>query len=97
METTGTLLAVQYTCVAGHHNRWHLQPLLRGMAAGNSLLLSAAILFSGSTFTKFAHLADILNLSILAQCTFHDMQSKYLFSVVHHTWTQHQKQVFQRL
>ena len=96
METTGTWLTVQYTCAVGHHNRWHSQPLLRGMAAGN-LLLSAAILFSGSTFTKFAHLDDVLNLSILAERTFHDIQSKYLFSVVHHTWTQHQQQVFQRL
>ena len=62
LETTGTLLTVQYTCAADHHNRWHSQPLLRGMAAGNSLL-SATFLFSGSTFTKFARLADILNLS----------------------------------
>ena len=88
METTATLLTVQYTCAAGHHNRWYSQPRLRGTTAGN-VLLPAAILFSGSNFTKFAHLADILNHSILAERTFHDIQSTYLFSVVHHTWTQH--------
>ena len=88
METTATLFTVRYTCAAGHHNRCHFRPRLRGTTAGN-VLLSAAILFSGSNFTKFTHLANIPNLSILAERTFQDIQSTYLFSVVHHTWTQH--------
>ena len=34
--------------------------MIKGMAAGN-LLLSAAILFCGLTFTGIANLADVLN------------------------------------
>ena len=40
--------------------------MLEGMAAGN-LLLSSSILLSGSTFTKVAYLADILNLKIFSE------------------------------
>ena len=51
--------------------------MLEGMAAGN-LLLSSSILLSGSTFTKVASLADILNLKIFGENTFYNIQNKYL-------------------
>lgn len=96
LETSGSLLSVQHICTSGHVSKWFSQPHVSGVAAGN-LLLSAAILFSGSSYTKFAHLADTLNLPILAERTFHRIQSNYLFPVIHRTWTQHQQLIIQRL
>ena len=96
METSWSSLSVQYVCTSGHVSRWCSQPHISGMAAGN-LLLSAAILFSGGSYTKFAHLANTLNLVIPAERTFHRIQSTYLFPVIHRTWTRHQQLIFQRL
>ena len=57
----GTLLVVSGICPDGHVLDWQSQPMVRGMAAGN-LLLSAAILLCGLTFTGIANLADVFNL-----------------------------------
>ena len=46
-------------CPDGHVLHWQSQPMVRGMATGN-LLLSAAILLYGLTFTGIANLADLL-------------------------------------
>ena len=45
-----TMLIVSGTCPDGHTLKWQSQPMIKGMAAGN-LLLSAAILLCGITFT----------------------------------------------
>lgn len=91
----GSLLIVNRTCTEGHCSLWTSQPLLNGMAAGN-LLLSAAILFSGCTYRKISHLASIINLQVMAERTFHSIQRKYLFPVVHRAWSAHQQGIFSR-
>lgn len=91
----GSLLIVNRTCTKGHCCLWTSQPLLNGMAAGN-LLLSAAILFSGCTYRKISHLASIINLQVMAERTFHSIQRKYLFPVVHRAWSAHQQGIFSR-
>jgi len=49
-HTTGSMLSVTTICAHYHTDTWHSQPSIRRMAAGN--LQSAAILLSGSTYTK---------------------------------------------
>ena len=61
-STQGTQLFVTLTCINGHTKLWKSQPMLEGMAAGN-LLMSSSILLSGSSYTKVALLAEILNLN----------------------------------
>ena len=43
--------------------------MLKNMSAGN-LLVPVAILLSGLTFTGFANMAEILNLSMISEATF---------------------------
>ena len=59
ISVIGTLLVVNGICPDGHVLHWQSQPMVRVMAAGN-LLLSAAILLCGLTFTGIANLADLL-------------------------------------
>ena len=68
LETSvvGTSLVVNDIFPDGHVLHWQSQPMVRDMAAG-SLLLSAAILFCGLTFTGIASLADLLNLAMLSE------------------------------
>ena len=92
---SGSLLVVKYTCLSGHVNFWQTQSILNGISAGN-LLLSAAILISGLTYTKFAHLCEILNIEIMKERTFHTVQSNYLFPVVNRTWDDHQQELYRK-
>jgi hypothetical protein len=86
---SGTLLTVSYNCQQGHNNTWHSQPLLRRMSAGN-LLLSAAILLSGSSYAKVAHMLNILQMPILSESEYYRIQNSYLIPIIHDYWTMHQ-------
>ena len=88
-NVTGSMLSVSYTCQLGHNNTWHSQTSLRRMPAGN-LLLSAAILLSGSTYSKAAQLFSILHMPILSQSEFYRIQNTYLNPTINDYWTMHQ-------
>ncbi|XP_064631695.1 uncharacterized protein LOC135489984 [Lineus longissimus] len=55
------------------------------MGAGN-LLLSAAVLFSGTTYAKLADMSSYLKMPILGKSQFYVLQKQYLFPVVNETW-----------
>src|SRR5664279_839269 len=88
-HTIGTALSVSYTCHLGHSNTWHSQPSLRRMPAGN-LLLSAAILLSGSTYAKTEQIANILRMPILSKSEFYRIQNTYLIPTINDYWLMHQ-------
>ena len=95
-STVGTLLVVNGICPDGHVLHWQSQPMVRGMAAGN-LLLSAAILLCGLTFTGITNLANLLNLVMLSKRRFYDLQKEYVYSVVHTTYVRQQEAVVEYL
>lgn len=82
---SGSRLIVKTKCSSGCSCIWSSQPLLSKMGAGN-LLLSAAVLFSGNTYTRLYDIADHLNMPILSESRFYALQQKYLFPVVNETW-----------
>ena len=70
--------------------------MLERMAAGN-LLLSSSILLTGSTYTRVALLANILNLKFFSENTFYTIQNKYLFPVINEFCLREQNSVFSGL
>ena len=66
------------------------------MAAGN-LLLSAASLFCGLSFTGIANLADVFNLVMLGERYFYKLQKEYLYPVVHTNYVMQQEAVIEYL
>ena len=95
-STQGSQLFVTLECMNNHKYSWQSQPMLEGMAAGN-LLLSSSILLSGSTFTKVASLADILNLKIFKEKTFYNIQHKYLLPITNEFWLKEPNSSFSEL
>ena len=93
---TGSMVSVKSTCINGHINTWNSQPYVDGMPLCN-LLIPAAILFTGNTFTPIEHFSSCLNLEIVSKTTFYKVQNKYVFPVIHNTWHIHQKQVLQSI
>ena len=85
-STRGTLLVVKGICPDGS---WQSQPLINDMGAGN-LLVAAAILFCGLTFTGISNLAKLLNLTMFSESTFYRLQKEYLFPVIHTNYNMQQ-------
>jgi solute carrier family 8 (sodium/calcium exchanger) len=83
--SSGTILRVSVFCTNGHLiHRWLSQPLIGKMSAGN-LLVSAATLFCGQTYTHIAQFAEFMNLKFITESTFITIQREYLMSVIQHT------------
>ena len=61
------------------------QPVVKMKPLGN-LLLAAAILLTGNTFTSISNLASCLNLQFFCDGVFYDTLRKYLFPVVNEAW-----------
>ena len=75
---------------------WESQPFLKDMGAGN-LLVAAAILFCGLTFTSIPNLAKLLNLAMFSESTFNRLQKEYLFPVIHTNYIMQQDAVLEFL
>lgn len=84
-SVVGSNLSIITECSANHKYKWTSQPRIRGMAAGN-LLLSASVLYSGSTYRRLSHLAELLNLQIMSTAEFYRIQDAYLFPVISNAW-----------
>jgi len=87
--TSATLSGI---CSDGHVLHWQSQPVVRRIPAGN-LLLAAAILLSGQTFTSYANLADVLNLVMFGERRYYDLQREYVYPVVHTTYVRQKEAV----
>ncbi|XP_072048102.1 uncharacterized protein [Amphiura filiformis] len=85
----GSMLTVKTTCLKGHPWEWSSQPLIgegkEAVPAGN-LMLSAAMLFSGTSFAKASHMASFMNLRFISEGTKIGHEGSFIFPVVHESW-----------
>ncbi|XP_056384449.1 uncharacterized protein LOC130277739 isoform X2 [Hyla sarda] len=94
-ETVGSYLSVEARCSSGHTSLlWESQPRHGYEPLGN-VLLSAAVLFSGSSFVKSQHMFKLINLKSIDKTTYSRNQSMYLFPTINHHWKEEQKAVIQ--
>lgn len=82
-KTTGTLLSVQQVCGCVFTRKWNSQPYVNQMPAGN-LLLSGAILFSGSQPSKLGSAAHATSEGCLHQSSNFLSPSKSVLSAYRH-------------
>ncbi|XP_065920854.1 THAP domain-containing protein 5-like isoform X2 [Dysidea avara] len=89
----GTFISIRQSCHhCGYTWVWNSQPFIRDTPAAN-ILLSAAILFSGSTPGKIFHFLGCLRVACTTDRTFHLHQSQYLQPAVISVWNHHQHQI----
>ena len=90
----GTFISIRQSCHhCGYTWVWNSQPFIRDTPAAN-ILLSAAILFSGSTPGKSFHFLGCLRVACTTDRTFHLHQSQlYLQPAVISVWNHHQCQI----
>ncbi len=82
-KTIGSLLRVNYSCTNSHKSEWLSQPLLKDSMGAGNLLLSAAILVTGSTYDRFREISDVLHMPIMCGSYFYQLQEKYLLPAIH--------------
>ena len=81
----GFAVSVTLMCTFGHETSWSSMPKIDKMFSLN-LLLPAAILFSGSRFTEFKDICDIIGIRRIGKSRFNKMQSLYLFPAIHNIY-----------
>ncbi|XP_073410400.1 uncharacterized protein [Dendrobates tinctorius] len=96
-DTIGSYLSVEVQCRSGHTRLlWESQPRHGYQPLGN-VLLSAAVLFSGSSFLTSQRMFKLLNVKSIDKTTYYKNQSMYLFMAINHHWKEEQKAVIQSI
>lgn len=92
-QQIGTYISIKQSCsYCGYEWTWHSQPFIKDRPAGN-ILLSASILFTGSTPTKVLHLLKCLQVACFTDRTFYYHQSEFLEPAVMSVWKHKQQQL----
>ncbi|CAN8017600.1 unnamed protein product, partial [Ixodes persulcatus] len=95
-STNTTLLTVHTLCPAGHSHRWDSMPSIKGRALG-TLLLSGAMLFTGSSPTKTLRLVELINLQGMCEKTYFNYQRTILHQAIEQVWTDEQGKLLDEL
>ena len=89
----GTFLRVQQKCNdCGKTREWNSQPFVRNIPMGN-LLLSSAILFSGSLPAKSLRVLEIIRCATITTRTFFSHQRHFLHLSVASVWKRRQSKL----
>ncbi|XP_064470777.1 uncharacterized protein LOC135385407 [Ornithodoros turicata] len=92
----GTLLSVETECARGHFTTWQSQPVLSGKPAGN-LLLTAEILFSGSSIASTLRMLELMGVQVICERTFYNYQRGYLLPAIERIYKLRQNELFDAL
>lgn len=88
------LRIVQTCCHCGKKRHWESQPYVGTIPAGN-ILMSSAILFSGSVPHKSLRIFKYIGIACISISTFFRHQRKYLENAVANVWKEEQAKLFQ--
>jgi len=78
---TGSLLTVSLLCDTGHTTVWNSQQHPEG-----NVMLCAAVLFAGATYSRFHQICQFIGLQVPSQRTFFRIQENFLYPAVHRAW-----------
>ncbi|KAK2571601.1 hypothetical protein P5673_002962 [Acropora cervicornis] len=93
----GTLIHVTQKCLTCSYARvWRSQPYIKRIPAGN-LLLSAAILYSGSMISQTLRMLKIMKIQCFSRQTYHKHQRNYLIPIIVQMWKEEQAKLVERL
>lgn len=96
-KTVGTCLVCEIKCLTCDNvSNWRSQPMSGNLPTGN-LILSAAIMFSGSSPVQYLRALNFAGIQNISMTTFNTIQSAYLTPSVLRVWNRHQEMMFGRI
>ena len=97
INTVGTFISTKQSCFHCMYSQvWSSQSKINRIPAGN-LLLSAAISFSGSLYTKILRLMKSMNVLMIGESTFQEHATMYQHPVIWNVWQSQQQQLISQL
>ncbi|XP_043564497.1 uncharacterized protein LOC122559181 [Chiloscyllium plagiosum] len=96
LHIVATAMKVVSHCCHGHKSVWWSQPLLEGVPAGNTLLVSSIVL-SGNNYRKIALMFKFLNMRLVSYQSFLKTQKSYVQPSVTNFWKKMQGKHFLEL
>ncbi|KAH6920066.1 hypothetical protein HPB50_028946 [Hyalomma asiaticum] len=93
---SGSLLRVNSSCTCGHKSRWYSQPQISSRPLG-SLLLCAAICFSGASPEKVIRLLKQANIPVPSTRMYYMYQSALFQPAIQRVWDTQQKALMRSL
>ena len=79
--TRGAMLMIKKVCSNYHDTVWYSNPRMGHMPLIN-LEMSAAVLYSGNTFTRIKEMMELCKVSFLGRTSYHDLQTRFLIPTV---------------
>ncbi|KAG0429602.1 hypothetical protein HPB47_023472 [Ixodes persulcatus] len=92
-SVVGCSLQVYSICRSGHVNDWCSQPIIKRKPVG-SILMAAAILFSGSCIKKTPRTLTSMGIVCFSYGTFFNIQKAFLLPSIEKVWNKHQNELF---
>ena len=92
----GSMVGYTIRCHGNCLYTWRSQPVVHHLPLGN-LLLTAAILGTGCTYSKMNSIAKAMNLKMFSRTTFSKIQKKHVFPVIQEAWVAEKKKVVQEM
>ncbi|KAG8431193.1 hypothetical protein GDO86_019268 [Hymenochirus boettgeri] len=90
-STEGAMLAIELTCRGGHKAlKWTSCPTTSTVAVVN-IMISSAILLSGSSFMNVNEMTKILSLASISEAMHFQYQHSYLFPSIDYHWEKEQE------
>ena len=95
-QLKGCQLRLQSKCFSGHTSLWQSSADIGQMAEVN-LLCSAAVLFSGSTFTEISGFFRALECQFISHSTYYKNQAHYLIPAISKFYEEEQDRIMAEL
>ena len=88
----GVMIEVKLRCLNKHISTWFSTPIIKRMSEGN-LSLSAAVLYSGNTFTRIQEMMQVCKVAFIGRTSYHKIQKEILFPVINHVYNMHRNDI----
>ena len=95
-RTIGSMVIMESVCdlTPDHTFTWNSQPMEYNMPLGN-LLISAAILFSGSSPVKAVNVLKFSRIETFCLRTYYNIQGSFLLPAISSVWEQEQQSILE--
>ena len=96
-SVVGSMLRYHITCHKGCSYTWTNQPNFLPHLPALNLIIAAAIVMTGNTFTKIKAFADAMNLACISSTTFLAHQKNTLIPVIQEQWLQNRSKIIEQI
>lgn len=82
----GTAVSVKWKCERNHKGTWSAQPELKKRTKAGNILIPAAVVLCGLTYSRISELFELLNMPFISSSSYYDQQKLYIYQAVKNAW-----------